>query len=347
MNTRRRLLMSQAVQSTPVTIDNYVAGDIAFYDSTDDKIVLVHNEDINTDTYPASRYTPIGVVVIPNSHDVYGDGSCGVMSLMEMNCDTPDTGSTSYSGIYWGHYGTEISNLHNLNQAPYVGTGSNVGDANSTVIGQSYRVFLPSDQFDSVQCPHDTDAYYYSLNSSNYQAPSPYLTDGSRNPAYYQTTSPSSSNNSLADFDGKGNSEILWDLATAQSDWRTDSAITNNANANWLPAVCCCWRYHTNGTQKGDWYLPACGEFSYTIPPFNKINEAITKVLNGYGSSAGVVLDDSRSYWTSSVYNDFDIRITYTSSGAVYYTSRNVYSYTRAFIRIKPDGTITSRTTIS
>lgn len=95
MNTRRRLLMSQAVQSPPVTTDNYVAGDIAFYDSTDDKIVLVHNEDINTDTYPTDRYTPIGVVVIPNSHDVYGDGSCGVMSLKAMSCDTPAIGSAS------------------------------------------------------------------------------------------------------------------------------------------------------------------------------------------------------------------------------------------------------------
>ena len=346
MNTRRRLLMSQAVQSTPVTTDNYVAGDIAFYDSTDDKIVLVHSEDINTDTYPATRYTPIGVVVIPNSHDVYGDGSCGVMSLVEMDWNTPDTGSVSSNGLLFGHYGNDISNLPNLNQAPMIGTGSNVGNANSTVTDEYSSTYLPSDNFSAVQCPHDTDAYYYSSDRPYRQAPSPYLTDGSRNPAYYQTTSPSSTSNCLADFDGKGNSEILLGLATAQSDWKTASTITIKYEANYLPAACCCWRYHTNGTQQGDWYLPGCGELGYIISPLNNINETINNMRIAYGDSVGVVLNTD-DYFSSSEHSIDYVRCVNTSNGCAKFVAKTNFYNARAFIRIKPDGTITSRTTTS
>ena len=32
-----------------------------------------------------TNYIPVGIVVVPGSHNVYGDGSCGVMSLKEMS----------------------------------------------------------------------------------------------------------------------------------------------------------------------------------------------------------------------------------------------------------------------
>lgn len=344
MNKRRRLLMSQAVQSTPVTTDNYVAGDIAFYDSTDDKIVLVHNEDIDTTTYPTDRYTPIGVVVIPNSHDVYGDGSCGVMSLVEMDWNTPDTGGVSTNGLLFGHYGNDIQGLSNLNKIPIIGNGTSVGDTDSKIIASQSKAALPSDGFTTVQCPHDTDVYYES--DTNYQSPSPYFTDNRRNPAYYQTTSPSSTSNCLADFDGKSNSKILQNLATAQSGWKTDYIITNSSMSNYLPAVCCCWRYHADGTQQGDWYLPAMGELGYIMPSVDRINSAITNLQNIYEVTAYTNLR-STNHLSSSNYSTVSVRILRISDGLVLSGMKNSVSATRAFIRIKPDGTITSRTTTS
>ena len=59
--------------------------DLCFYDKTTDKVIIVGGEEWSSTAYPSSRYTPIGVVVVPGSHDVYGDGSCGVMSLKPMN----------------------------------------------------------------------------------------------------------------------------------------------------------------------------------------------------------------------------------------------------------------------
>ena len=215
--------------------------DLCFYDRTTDSLIIVAGDAWDSATYPSSRYVPIGVVVVPGSHNVYGDGSCGVMSLKEMNYNSPDSGSTSYQSIYGGGRENDIS-LPNLNQVP---TGNT---SNGIPTGSNSYGYLPSDKFSNIQCAHDTDAYY------DYSSciPSPYLTDGSRNPGYYQTSPPSSSNNALADFDGIGNSQVLWGLATSQSSWKTASFIINNSGSGYYPAACCCWRYHTEGTSQGD-----------------------------------------------------------------------------------------------
>ena len=306
-----------------------VAGDAVLYDKNNGKLVIVDNTKLEDYT---EGYPPIGVVVVPGSHNVYGDGSCGVMSLKPMNCSTPATGGTSERSMYWGVYGTDISTLPNLNQAPIVGSGSNVGNADSTVTGQDSYPYLPSEKFSAVQCPHDTDAYYYSSSSSYGQAPSPYLTDGSRNPAYYQTTSPSSSNNCLADFDGRGNTDkIITQRGNKEyTSWKPGSSTEAD-----YPAASCCDMFYTEGTQQGDWYLPAMGELGYIMPPFNKINEAITKMRNAYGSSVGVTLATDDYYWSSSEYSSNGARRVDASNGNVGGNSKGSDFYVRAFLRVK------------
>lgn len=300
-----------------------VAGDAVLYDETNDKLVIVDNTKLEDYT---EGYTPIGVVVVPGNHDVYGDGSCGVMSLKAMNRDTPSTGGTSEQYLYWGETGDDIS-LPNLRIVP---TGNT---SNGIPTGQTLHAYLPSDKFSGTQCAHDTDVSYY--NTSYTPIPSPYLTDGSRNPGYYQTTSPSSSDNALADFDGIGNSQVLCDLATAQSDWKTASSITNNNGSGYYPAACCCWRYHTEDTSQGDWYLPACGELGYIMPPFNKINEAIDKMRTAYGSSVGVKLNTSNYYWSSTEYSGLSARVVFTTYGYVYSYGKGNNCHVRAFLRVK------------
>jgi hypothetical protein len=314
-------------ESTPVGN----VGDAVLYDKQADKLIIVPTTDDIGTKYPSDNYEPIGVVVIPASHDVYDTGECGVMSLKEMNYNSPDSGSTSYQNIYWGGHGDDIS-LPDLDQVP---TGNT---SNGIPTGQTSYAYLPSDKFSGTQCAHDTDSYYHS--PSDTPIPSPYLTDGSRNPGYYQTSSPSSSSNALADFDGIGNSQVLWDSATSQSDWKTANSITNTYAPGYYPAACCCWRYHTEGTSQGDWYLPACGELGYIMPPFNKINDAIGKMRTAYGSSVGVELKtDINYYWSSTKYNSLYARRVGTHDGYVGHTNKNFYNfynYVRAFLRVLP-----------
>lgn len=294
--------------------------DLCFYDRTTDSLIIVAGDDWNIETYPASRYVPIGIVVVPGSHNVYGDGSCGVMSLKPMNCDTPSTGGTSDQDMYWGVYGDDIS-LPNLDQVPIGNT------PNGIPTGQTSYAYLPSDKFSGTQCAHDTDAYY---NSSSY-IPSPYLTDGSRNPGYYQTSSPSSSNNALADFDGIGNTaKIITQRGTKDYNSWTPGRTTIAD----YPAASCCDMFHTEGTQQGDWYLPACGELGYIMPPFNKINDAIDKMRTAYGSSVGVELDTYNYYWSSTEYSSIYARDVYMYNGYVSPLLKGSGLCVRAWLRV-------------
>ena len=279
-------------------------GDIVLYDKNAAKIICI-SKDNDLSQYSIDNYTPIGVVAIPASHDVYGDGSCGVMSLVNMNTDTPDTGSTQTDIMYWGGEGVDIDTLPNLTRAPYVGRCNAPGDEISTIVGQNNsNVFLPSDDFKNddgaIQCPHDLNAYYHYNDLDVYAGPSPYFTDGSRNPAYYQTSVPSSTLNFLSDFNGKENSQILWNLSTSQSDWKTASTITNSSDEGYYPAACCCWRFHTEGTKQGDWYLPACGELGYVLARRKIIDETIQLLRDTYNSSIAKLLFSDYYHWSSS-----------------------------------------------
>lgn len=283
------------------------------------KFILKSDTDFSE--YPADRYVPIGVVVVPGTHNVYGDGSCGVMSLKPMNCSTPSTGGTSEQSMHWGEYDTDISALSNLNQVP---TGNT---SNGIPTGQTSYAHLPNDKSSGTQCAHDTDAFY---DSSPY-IPSPYLTDGSRNPGYYQTSLPSSSSNALADFDGIGNTEKIITQRGAKDYNSWTPGRTTEAD---YPAASCCDMFHTEGTSQGDWYLPACGELGYIIPPFNKINDAIGKMRTAYGSSVGVELVTGLYYWSSTEYNSNSARRVYTYSGNVGNGNKNYYYYVRAWLRV-------------
>jgi len=233
--------------------------------------------------------TPIGVTVIPASHDVYGTGECGVMSLMEMDWSRSDTGSLSNTAICWGYNSLNISSLEDMDTVCYVGS---IGTINETVQGTTPTAMLPSDKFSELANPYDTDTSYSSNNRGTY-IPSPYNDDESRNPAYYQTSSPSSTSNAMSDFDGAGNTQIIINLATSQPDWKTATTITNSYLSGYYPAACCCWRFHTDGTSQGDWHLPACGELGYIMPKFNAINASIAALIDAYGNSVGVQLFNS------------------------------------------------------
>ena len=317
-------------------------GDAVLYDKQANKLIVVPTTDDIGTKYPSDDYEPIGVVVIPASHDVYGTGQCGVMSLKNMSVDTPDTGQIQHEGMFYGQMNIN-SSLPNLTDAPYVGNGYNYGDSNSTVIGnvdiQEYICYIPSDAFNTVQCPHDVTAYYHVTSDISYYAPSPYLTDGSRNPAYYQTTSPSSTSNVLADFDGAGNTTTYLDLATAQSDWKTSSSILQGSSVEngYSPAACCCWRYHTSGTQQGDWYLPACGELGYVIAKQKTINDAISKLISVYGSSFAVALFASKHYWSSTEGNYTQTFAIRCNNGRIDGHNRFANDLVRAFTRILPE----------
>lgn len=332
---------------------------MAFYDKDEDSVIIVSKNNWNITDYPVDKFVPIGVVVVPGTHNVYGDGSCGVISLKNMSYKTPQEGSNKYNlynnndedgvGIRWGQGDMNtIPSLHNFTQICQVtqSLGESLGDSEGNIVGQGNNVYIPSDFFskNGYQCPHDKNVYYNKYNSNSSGAPSPYFTDDSRNPHYYQKTPPSSEDNALSDFNGRYNTQILCSLAITQEDWKTASEIINDYNNGYSPAACCCWRYHTNGTQEGDWYLPSMGELGYIVARCTKVDEAISLILNNYGSNLGIpfINNDIVSYciyWSSSHgINSYARWI--NSNGYAYLQNKSTGSLVRACLRINSNGIV-------
>lgn len=287
-----------------------------------------------------SNFIPIGVVVVPSSHNIYRDNSCAIISLKNMSVTTPDIGTTLNSNIYWGHYGENIS-LKDYSYVGYVFKDDGEGDISESVIGIASEGILPSDlsYFNYKDNPYDIETNYTRNHSGgDYYIPSPYNNNGNFNIEYSKTTSPSNNTNAMSDFNGRSNSKILYNLATAQSNWRTASNIVDNNGEGYSPAACCCWRYHTDGTKQGDWYLPACGELGYMIVRFDKIRKAFNNILAVYKDDY-IAPTEMNDYFSSTRYNDYLARTAIVYTGAIEREGQFKRAV-RAFLRIGPNGNI-------
>ena len=320
---RRRLIMFKKSGSNIDEIPSIEStiGDVCVYNAPNDKLSIVN--DWSADKYPIDTYVPIGLVVVPGSHNVYGDGTCGVMSLNHMNCDT----GGDAQGMYWGVYGTDIDTLPNLDEVPYVGSNGSVGD---TVIGVTGNAYLPSDHanFTAVTNPYDPGTKYY-YNDSDKYIPSPYMNDGTFNPNYSMTGSPSSAANCLADFDGKGNTQKIIEVRGSKDYSSWTPSTTTQAD---YPAASCCDMYFTQGTNQGDWYLPSAGELGYAVVRQQAINDKINELVSAGITSANPVQLDA--YWSSSEYSSNNARYLDFSNGGVSGSDKTYSNYVRAFLRV-------------
>lgn len=276
-------IQENEVHYNPIPSPKDIVGSVAYYDGSTVKFAL--KED-----YTSTMGTPIGVVVIPQSH--MEDGKCRVMSLANMSYKTPETGTlattsnadaqTAGANLMWGVYNNDIAELTNYDKVVTVdsATTADYGYLPSDWwVGKS-EVVIPDDRTytaNPVSNSVDVETAWHgiddweTLTNSN-MCPSPYLADGSKNPLYF------TAGQALCDMDGKSNTNILVNLSAIKT--QTSGAF-ENIQANY-PAAMACHMYHTSGTQQGDWYLPAMGELGYLYARAKKINETLTSL----GSSA-------------------------------------------------------------
>ena len=233
------------------------------------------NLSISSEVLPVSEgKTPIALCIA-------GEGFFGSneparwMSLKYMNYTTPEVGSTSVQDMYVGQYGTNLL-LANKRRV--------------SLSRDSECGYLASDNFTN-NVGSDGRGYYTTSDT----VPSFLNNDGTWN-------TNETSGYVLGDIDGKSNTQVWLDAASAQSGWQTASTITNTSDPGYSPAACCCARYHTNGTNAGDWYLGAAGEMAMIITNLAAINAKLTQI-NAIYSSYCISSLDAYCYWSSTESN--------------------------------------------
>ena len=322
------------------------AGDVVLYSKKTGNRFAVKAD--NLDKFHSKLYSPIGIVVIPQSHDVYGDGSAGVMSLKWMDCDNPDNGSVEAKTMYFGYYNSSgdpdlSSNFtslgNNYNRCYYYHYGACNGDIKSTTQGYTYQnIYFPSNKFEGQEYVKDPRLKYSivksSSNSSNYWGISPYADNDKKNADF----------NGYAGryFNGNEYQKIWLSLIDDTTTWKTDKTILNSSDKErHYPSIMCAWRYNTDGTRQGDWFVPSSSELLYILPKYNEIEYALRKIniyfdgaaLNGLNYAIGT---SNYSFYSTSSRNCSPM--IYCSEGGYY--AGGAFGSTRsilAFTKMKSD----------
>ena len=327
-------------------------GDIVLYDKFLEEELVVYYTEYNATDFPLATFTPTGVIVIPQWY--CGDNYARVMSLVNMSCSTPETGKASNNvtdldgnGTYdiylrWGGYETENWTYHDIPELVNFGEDGNryqiYVDRDNEPTGESSNWgYLPSDSYhmsykgSEEDISTDKGSHWYNGCSEN-MLPSPYTTRLERNPMYGRSAD-GGQNSPLSDFNGKQNTQYILSYETKQANWQTDDVIDNTYegdNTGHFPAALCCARYHTDGTNPGDWYLPAMGELGCIMGRFAIIQAAL-KAVQTVSASLAVPLHEGYGYWSSSEYSSYNACYVNTNSGYMNNSSKSSDIYVRAF----------------
>lgn len=322
-------------ESLPVT----VAGDIAVYDKVDEKFRFLSYSSYVESYHQDGTLIPIGVVVVPSTHTP--DNTSRVMSLVNMSCNSPSTGSIedksaapSNLSMFWGGNGIDLG-LKNLEQVVTVDGNLSATDPNDRGVSYSSWTRLPGTDPAWTAIGNTIDIGTRWSTASDTHGPSPYLSDGSRSKVYLKKE-----NNCLWDFDGKGNTDVI--MAAQTADW--SGTITNNHSEGNYPPACCCRRFSTTGTNAGDWYLPAIGELAYLPVRLKEINltlMALEKYVTAIHVGGANSQWDGDTYgtwcWSSSERDSTNTWYVDTHGGNIniyYKYNTNFRSRVRAFIAL-------------
>ena len=329
-------------------------GDIVLWDNYLEERICVYYTEYNINDYPLATYTPEGVVFIPQ--DILPDGDARMLSLTNMDCTNPEHGKADNNAVdigdgnydiwlRWGGFNSENGEWNDIPELINYGEDTNRAqvyvDANGETTGEysNWGGYLPSDSYHwsykgSQQVDNiDKSTHWYADNDGSNRFPSPFTTRGEYNPLYGRGVDGQQSSY-LSDFNGKQNTAHILSYETYQPNWQTDAQIENINDYNHFPAALCCSRFHTIGTEAGDWYLPAAGELGCLMARFNIIQKAL-KAINQQVKAVAVQLLDYINYWSSSEYSSSSAYNLYTNYGNMYNFSKGYDSYVRAVCRFR------------
>lgn len=334
---------------TIISAVDTVAGDLCFYDIENDKKILVAVSKFDASQFPISKYYPLGVVVIPGSHDVYGTGECAIISLNWMDCNNPNNGG-EHSCMYWGPQRVVDSiptNMHGICLYSLASNDSNI--YNDTSAGTNsyggfpytYNKHLADPVYIPTGINMDKTAYY---NRNDKMIPSPYLNNGGRNPIYHLSQFYSSDgyhDNVFSDFSSRAINDDITTNEITSTTWKTSSKISNRTTM--FPIFACAWRYCPTGTNQGDWYVPTVAEGGYFQARNGEIITSLNLLKTVYNIGSSFNVDDATmvGFWTCSGTSTQRFLIEFAQNGV--YGGGNIWTTSpsradrgagRAFLRV-------------
>lgn len=252
------------------------AGDIVVANEDGDK--LFYSQEFyskHKNKIASLGYEPIAVVVVPASHTDDGTARCASLKMM----DTSDPENGSYTKTYINFGQTDVPN-EEVEGCPSV----NLNNVYTMIYGTTTKtdashVYLATNLENSGWYlsgggtyptwnanidTHDPLAPRSKAYSDGYYVISPYGEDGiSKNPYFHLT-------------DGTGLNSYM--NGSEMSEYVEDNLLSlekyENYTGHGWSAVYCSSQYHTIGTKKGDWYIPAIGETCYLWSRIENIRDA-------------------------------------------------------------------------
>ena len=226
------------------------------------------NLSVSNQVLPASEgKVPIALCIAGTNF--FGQGEkARWMSLKYMNYNTPETGSLSVLGTMYGNFNNDILGINNT-EITHI-NGSRVGWLQTASQTQDYNLIpLPFDGSGNWNLSQLGQKNQYACTNVN----------------------------------GKDKTEVLIETVTEQPSWETDTSIKNESFSGYAPAACCCYRYHTLGTQQGDWYLGSIGEMCTISALYSEVNSKLSQIASVYNNDCINSLYDY-TYWSSDEVNN-------------------------------------------
>lgn len=265
--------------------------DVLFESNDGKRLAIFHNPSI----WPDEGWTPIGVVIVPTSHNRYGDGSCGVMSLKRASSLHPGEPVLFNSGGDSMPYGSGSP-----------GNGVFLASYDNTLYAtyQESSAGLKCKGYSSNVWPYAGEAYY-----PNEEA----ATQWSNNGSYVTETS----GKPYCDFNGIRNTAAVYVASKDSTQWTSDTIATDGD----FPCIICQARFKTPGTKSffeiyngitqnnllygtvdspkqntGYWYAPAVGELQYKLRYKGSLSCLQTALNNKYPDCASSLGVNSQEY---------------------------------------------------
>ena len=230
-------------------------------------------------------YTPIGVCAVPASLTRVGEGGVNtgkarVVSLANMSLRNPEKGGgvdgrkrkdEGDTIMYWGD-NTKVLGIESRDGTDYLDPITMEAVKFTTENNyMSTRLFSTCDKPKEVASRNllmdKTDPYLPTNYRNRYEIDSTYklaLSSYGRFGRRYFTGFSSS-------LKGKETNDLI--LSKVTVNWQ-EGEIENSVASGHCPTVCSCRRYHTKGTQAGDWYLPTIGELGIMWARLKEINRS-------------------------------------------------------------------------